>query len=41
VRITTASASGDVAIDGLDHRLAADLVESLTAATQATPGDAT
>jgi hypothetical protein len=30
-----------VAIDGLDHRLAADLVESLTAATQATPGDAT
>jgi uncharacterized protein len=41
VRITTASASGDVAIEGLDHRLAADLVESLTAATQATPGDAT
>jgi membrane protein YdbS with pleckstrin-like domain len=41
VRITTASASGDVVIDGLDHRLAADLVESLTAATQATPGDAT
>ena len=39
VRITTASASGDVAIDGLDHRLAADLVEALTAATQATPGD--
>jgi membrane protein YdbS with pleckstrin-like domain len=41
VRITTASASGDVAIEGLDHRLAADLVEALTDATQATPGDAT
>ena len=41
VRITTASASGDVAVDGLDHRLAADLVETLTARTQATPGDAT
>ncbi len=41
VRITTASASGDVAIDGLDHHLAADLVETLTARTQATAGDAT
>jgi uncharacterized protein len=41
VRITTASTSGDVGIDGLDHRLAADLVETLTARTQATPGDAT
>ena len=41
VRITTASAAGDVAIDGLDHVLAADLVETLTERTQATPGDAT
>jgi hypothetical protein len=41
VRITTASAAGDVTIDGLDHVLAADLVETLTARTQATPGDAT
>jgi uncharacterized protein len=41
VRITTASASGDVTIEGLDRHRAADLVESLTAATQATPGDAT
>jgi len=41
VRITTASAAGDVMIDGLDHALAADLVETLTARTQATPGDAT
>jgi membrane protein YdbS with pleckstrin-like domain len=41
VRVTTASASGDVSIDGLDHLLAADLVEALTSITQATPGDAT
>jgi len=41
VRITTASAAGDVAIEGLDHVLAADLVETLTARTQAIPGDAT
>jgi uncharacterized protein len=41
VRVTTASASGDVSIDGLDHLLAADLVEALTSRTQATPGDAT
>jgi uncharacterized protein len=41
VRITTASAAGDVTIEGLDHDLAADLVESLTSRTQATPGDAT
>lgn len=41
VRITTASAAGDVTIDGLDHQLAADLVETLTARTQAIPGDAT
>ena len=41
VRITTASAAGDVVIDGLDHVLAADLVDRLTERTQATPGDAT
>ena len=41
VRITTASAAGDVVIDGLDHALAADLVDRLTERTQATPGDAT
>jgi uncharacterized protein len=41
VRITTASAAGAVEIDGLDHLLAADLVDTLTARTQATPGDAT
>jgi hypothetical protein len=41
VRITTASAAGDVTVDGLDHALAADLVQALTRRTQATPGDAT
>jgi uncharacterized protein len=41
VRITTASAAGDVTIDGLDHEVAADLVEWLTLHTQATRGDAT
>jgi membrane protein YdbS with pleckstrin-like domain len=41
VRVTTASASGDVSVEGLDRQLAADLVEMLTARTQATPGDAT
>lgn len=41
VRITTASAAGDVVIDGLDRALAADLVDRLTERTQATPGDAT
>jgi uncharacterized protein len=41
VRITTASAAGDVTIDGLDHDVAADLVEWLTLRTQATRGDAT
>jgi uncharacterized protein len=41
VRVTTASAAGAVAIEGLDHRLAADLVETLTERTQAIPGDAT
>jgi membrane protein YdbS with pleckstrin-like domain len=41
VTVTTASAAGPIKIEGLDHRLAADLVERLTATTQATPGDAT
>lgn len=41
VRITTASAAGDVVVDGLDHELAADLVQTLTERTQATPDDAT
>jgi uncharacterized protein len=41
VTVTTASAKGALKIEGLDHRVAADLAEQLTAATQATPGDAT
>lgn len=41
VTVTTASAKGAVKIEGLDHRLAEDLAEQLTATTQATPGDAT
>lgn len=41
VVVTTASSAGAVEIEGLDHELAADLVERLTARTQATPGDAT
>ncbi|CAM2942132.1 PH domain-containing protein [Saccharomonospora xinjiangensis] len=41
VTVTTASAKGAVEIPGLDHALAADLVEQLTRTTQATPGDAT
>ncbi|OLT19314.1 hypothetical protein BJF78_11235 [Pseudonocardia sp. CNS-139] len=41
VTVTTASAKGAVKIEGLDHRLAEDLAERLTATTQATPGDAT
>lgn len=41
VTVTTASAKGAVTIDGLDHALATDVVERLTAATQAVPGDAT
>jgi membrane protein YdbS with pleckstrin-like domain len=41
VTITTASAKGEVAIDGLDHALAQELVQQLTATTQAIPGDAT
>ena len=41
VTVTTASAKGEITIDGLDHRLAAEVVDRLTATTQATRGDAT
>ncbi|WP_328486734.1 PH domain-containing protein [Streptomyces zaomyceticus] len=41
VTVTTASSKGAVRIAGLDHELAADLAERLTAITQDTPGDAT
>ncbi|MFB7289531.1 PH domain-containing protein [Actinacidiphila glaucinigra] len=41
VTVTTASSSGAVRIKGIDRRIARDLVEHLTRATQATPGDAT
>ncbi|MET9376592.1 PH domain-containing protein [Streptomyces sp. NPDC002992] len=41
VTVTTASSKGAVRIEGLDHELAADLAERLTAITQATSGDAT
>ena len=41
VTVTTASAAGAVEITGLDHLLAADLVERLTETTQAVAGDAT
>ncbi|WP_277682371.1 PH domain-containing protein, partial [Saccharomonospora azurea] len=41
VTVTTASAKGAVEIQGLDHDLAAELVDQLTRTTQATPGDAT
>ncbi|WP_341351770.1 PH domain-containing protein [Streptosporangium minutum] len=41
VTVTTASAAGAIKINGLDHALAADLVERLTARTRHTPGDAT
>lgn len=41
VTVTTASAAGPIKIVGLDHELAADLVQRLTQTTQATPGDAT
>jgi len=41
VTVTTASAAGALRLEGLDHALAADLVEQLTETTQATPGDAT
>lgn len=41
VTVTTASAAGAVEINGIDHELAADLVEELTARTQDHRGDAT
>ena len=41
VTVTTASAAGPIKIVGLDHELAADLVQRLTSATQAASGDAT
>lgn len=41
VTVTTASAAGPLTIEGLDRQVATELVERLTAATQAAPGDAT
>ncbi|WP_084956910.1 PH domain-containing protein [Thermoactinospora rubra] len=41
VKVTTASAQGAVMIEALDHGLAAELADKLTAITHATPGDAT
>ncbi|GIH80530.1 PH domain-containing protein [Planobispora longispora] len=41
VTVTTASSAGAIKIEALDHELAAELAERLTAMTQATPGDAT
>jgi len=41
VTITTASAAGALTIVGLDVAVADELVEQLTAVTQASPGDAT
>ncbi|MEV6630431.1 PH domain-containing protein [Actinoplanes sp. NPDC051470] len=41
VVVTTASAKGAVTMPGLDHALAAEVAEQLTAKTQAVPGDAT
>jgi hypothetical protein len=41
VTITTASAAGPIEINGLGNEAAAQLVEELTATTQATQGDAT
>lgn len=41
VTVTTASAKGEIKIDGLDHALAVEVVDRLTATTQAIPGDAT
>ncbi|MFI0417018.1 PH domain-containing protein [Spongiactinospora sp. 9N601] len=41
VTVTTASSAGAIKIEGLDHALAAGLVERLTEITQRTPGDAT
>lgn len=41
VTVTTASAKGEITIDGLDHALALEVVRQLTETTQAIPGDAT
>ena len=41
VTVTTASAAGALRMVGLDRAVADDLVDQLTATTQATPGDAT
>ncbi|GAA1679852.1 PH domain-containing protein [Nonomuraea maheshkhaliensis] len=41
VTVTTASSAGAVKIEALDHEVAADLAERLTARTHATQGDAT
>ncbi|MEV7276371.1 PH domain-containing protein [Streptomyces sp. NPDC093111] len=41
VTVTTASSKGALRIEGLDHELAAELAERLTAITRGTPGDAT
>lgn len=41
VTVTTASAAGALHLEGLDHRLASEVVEQLTATTQSTEGDAT
>ncbi|MEU3608383.1 PH domain-containing protein [Streptomyces sp. NPDC035033] len=41
VTVTTASSKGALRVEGLDHELAAELAERLTAITRATPGDAT
>jgi membrane protein YdbS with pleckstrin-like domain len=41
VTVTTASAAGPLTISGLDRTTAEHLVDSLTATTQATTGDAT
>ncbi|MFC8509285.1 PH domain-containing protein [Streptomyces sp. NPDC057411] len=41
VTVTTASSKGALRIEGLDHELAAELAERLTAITRDTPGDAT
>ncbi|MGP3954882.1 PH domain-containing protein [Nonomuraea sp. 3N208] len=41
ITVTTASSAGAVKIEALDHAMAADLAERLTASTQSTPGDAT
>lgn len=41
VSVTTASAHGDIVIQGLDKTVADDLVAELTVATESTVGDAT